>query len=67
MWIESDKTARANTCVNGVCHESFTETGDNKVIVDIGECRKVARRLETLMHTHSCGRFAVHDVRPLAL
>jgi len=67
VWIESDETAGANTCINCVCHESLAKAGDNEVIINIGECREIAGGLEALMRTHGCGRLAVHGVRPWAL
>jgi len=67
VWIESDETAGADTCVDGVCHESLTEAGDNEVIIDIREFRKITGGLEALMRTHGCGRLAVHGARPWAL
>lgn len=67
MWIEGDETAGANTCVDGVCHESLTKAGDNKVIINIGERREIIGSLEALMRIHGSGRLAVHGVRPLGL
>lgn len=55
MWVEDDKGRWTDGGVDGVCHETFTETCDDGVVRDGRQGGQVNDALESL-ETHRDGR-----------